>query len=306
MSDFSLLGFDFSRVRPEDQEAISYFLKRYPQPLSGYTYSTLEAWRAFSSYDRNQPPPETLLIAYQPDPATPPALLQPVGDFPPSLQDRIFREAATLDYPLTFVGVTGRFMEQYPEFVSRFSVHEERSYAQYLYRTEDLAELRGRKYSKKRNLIAQARNSYVWELHSLTEELTGKCFEVLESIREQEQPLVEGMLVRELDALGTTLRNIRRLGQQGLLVTVDGRPAAFAIFEAINPTTVTVHFERALRSYKGLYQVVNQETARIVQSQGFEFINREEDVGDEGLRSAKMSYHPCELVPAWELIWNRL
>ena len=305
MSTFSLLGFDFFPIRPEDQEVISNFLQRYPQPLSGYTYSTLEAWRAFSSYDRKQTSLETLLIAYRPDAEMPPILLQPMGDFSPDFQKRIFREAAVLNYPLKFVGVSSRFLKQYPEFVSRFSVCEERSYANYLYRTEDLAELRGRKYSKKRNLIAQAHKSYAWESHPLTEELAEKCFDVLESIRVEEQPQIEGMMKREIDALETTLRHIRRLGQQGLLLTVEGRSAAFSIFEAINSTTVTIHFERALRSYKGLYQVINQETARIVQAQGFEFINREEDVGDEGLRTAKMSYHPFELVPAWNLTLNR-
>ncbi|MDR1727127.1 MAG: phosphatidylglycerol lysyltransferase domain-containing protein [Acidobacteriota bacterium] len=304
MSAFSFLGFDFSPVRPEDQDAISSFLQRHPQPLSGYTYSTLEAWRAFSNYDRREPL-KTLLIAYRLDPDAPPTLIQPVGEFTPAFQDRLFQEAAALEKPLRFVGVSGQFMERHPEFVARCSAYEERNFAQYLYRTEDLAELRGRKFSKKRNLISQARGAYEWESHTLTGELAGRCFEVLESIRVQERPLMEGMMQRELAALETTLRNLRRLNQQGVLVTVGGRPAAFAIFEATNATTVTVHFERALRSYKGLYQVVNQETARIVQAQGYEFINREEDVGDEGLRSAKMSYHPFELVSAWDLTLNR-
>jgi len=305
MDSFSFLGFDFSPVRPEDQEAVSNFLRKHPQPLSGYTYATLEAWKAFSSYDRRRGEMENLLIAYRPVPEEPPVLIQPVGEFPPDFQAHILREAAAMEHPLRFVGVSGQFMERHAGFVAHFSTYEERNYAQYLYRTVDLAELRGRKYSKKRNLISQARGDYEWELHPLTEELAGKCFEVLESIRVEEQPQLDGMMQREIEALETTLRGLRRLGQQGVLVTVGGRPAAFAIFEATNATTVTIHFERALRRYKGLYQVVNQETARIVQAQGYEFINREEDVGDEGLRSAKMSYHPFELVSAWNLTLNR-
>ena len=93
--------------------------------------------------------------------------------------------------------------------------------------------------------------------------------------------------------------------QQGLLITVNDRPVAFSIYEAISPTTVAVHFERALRSYKGLFQVVNWETAKVVAAQGFEFINREEDLGDEGLRDAKMSYHPIEIIPAYELTYRK-
>jgi uncharacterized protein len=54
-------------------------------------------------------------------------------------------------------------------------------------------------------------------------------------------------------------------------------------------------FERARRSVKGLYQVINRETARVIAAQGFALINREEDLGDPGLRQAKLSYHPSRL-----------
>ena len=304
MNSFSYLGFDFFPVCPENQETVSAFLRKHPQPLCGYTHATLEAWKAFVSYDRGLSGPETMLIVYTPIPEAPPILLQPVGAFSPDFQNHIFREAEALDYPLKIFGVSSRFLERYPEFVSQFSVRDERNYANYIYRAEDLALLRGRKYSKKRNLISQARSLYSWKSHALTEEIADKCFAVLESIRTEENPVMEGISERELGALETTLRNFRRLRQQGLLITVDGRPVAFSIFEAINSTTTTIHFERALRSYKGLYQVINQEAACVIEAQGFEFINREEDVGDAGLRAAKLSYYPIELMTAWELTFN--
>ena len=62
----------------------------------------------------------------------------------------------------------------------------------------------------------------------------------------------------------------------------------------------------SLRSYKGLYQVINWETAKLIATQGFEFINREEDVGDQGLRDAKLSYHPVEIIPAYELVHGKV
>jgi hypothetical protein len=107
-----------------------------------------------------------------------------------------------------------------------------------------------------------------------------------------------------LGALECTLRHFDDFGQQGLLISVNGRAVAFSIYEPISPTTIAVHFERALRSYKGLYQVVNWETAKVAAVQGYEFINREEDLGDAGLRKAKMSYNPIEIVPAYELTFR--
>ena len=305
MNSFAYLGFDFLPVCRQNQETVSSFLREHPQPLCGYTHATLEAWKAFVAYSRVLAAPETMLFAYKPILEDPPILLQPVGDFSTDFQNRIFSEAEILDYPLKIFGVSGRFLERHPEFAARFSVRDERNYANYVYRAEDLANLYGRKYSKKRNHISQAKSQYSWETYPLDEEMADKCFAVLESIKNEENPVLEGMSERELFALETTLRNFRRLEQQGLLITVEGRPVAFSIFEAINSKTATIHFERALRSYKGLYQVINQETARVIQAQGFEFINREEDVGDAGLRAAKMSYHPFELITAWELTFRK-
>jgi hypothetical protein len=122
---------------------------------------------------------------------------------------------------------------------------------------------------------------------------------------EEERPVLEGMMERELAALECTLRHFVEFDQQGILISVEGRPVAFSIYEAINPATVAIHFERALRSYKGLYQVVNWEAAKVIEAQGFEFINREEDLGDPGLRDAKLSYHPIEVVPAYEMTFKQ-
>jgi len=128
---------------------------------------------------------------------------------------------------------------------------------------------------------------------------------VLDSIMKEEHLVPDGMLGRELAALEYTLKHFEELQQQGLLITVDGKPVAFSIFEPINPSTVAIHFERALRSYKGLYQVINWETAKVIAEQGFEYINREEDLGDPGLRDAKLSYHPIQIIPAYELTFKK-
>jgi uncharacterized protein len=132
-----------------------------------------------------------------------------------------------------------------------------------------------------------------------------KCLAVLDSIFREERPPIEGMLKKELAALECTLSHFEEFDQKGLIISVEERPVAFSIYEAISPSTVAIHFERALRSYKGLYQVINLETAKVIAGQGFQFINREEDLGDPGLRDAKMSYHPTEIVPAYELTFKR-
>lgn len=305
MSEFSFLDVAFVPVGLSHHKTLGEFLKRYPQSLSGYTSATLNAWSSSYRYEWAFAESDTLVISCTPDFGSQRHLMQPLGPVSPVLQQRLIEGAAAVPYPLRIVNVTNRFVKGHPELVKAFSLREDRAFSNYLYRTDALARLRGRKYSKKRNLLSQASNLYAWTCKKLTADSTDDCFAVLDSIQEEEQPEIQGMLAREIDALKYTLTHYRELDQQGLLILVEDVPVAFSIFEAISPTTVAIHFERALRSFKGLYQVINWETAKVILEQGYEFINREEDLGDPGLRDAKKSYHPTRIIPSYELRFKK-
>lgn len=305
MNVHSFLGFEFSPLVLDDIGLLAGFLKRYPQPLTGYTFSTLAAWQPYFRYEWVFAEPETVLISCVLDPDPHRHMLQPIGLLSPELAQKLDSSAAGLNYPLRIVGVSGSFLKDHPSFTHSFAIREDRSVSNYIYGANTLATLSGRKYSKKRNLLAQASGLYTYSVQTLTQDTTGSCFRVLDSIDAEENPQMEGMLARELAALECTLKHFDEFDQQGLLISVDERPVAFSVFEAINPNTIAIHFERALRSYKGLYQVVNWETAKVAAAKGFEFINREEDLGDSGLRDAKMSYHPIEIAPSYEMTYQK-
>jgi uncharacterized protein len=302
MNEPSFLGYEFELIKLEQRGLIEDFLKKYPQPLTGYTYATLVAWQSYFQYAWRFAGPETLLISCILEPDQHRHLLQPIGAFPESISQKLLECAAALPYPLKIIGVSEKFIKENPDFSKFFTVREDRSVSNYLYSAELLSQLPGRKYAKKRNLLAQASGLYQWVAQPLTGAFTPSCAQVLNSINEEEHPLIEGMLARELAALNCTLKHFDELEQQGLLIFVDGRPVALSIYEEICPTTAAIHFERALRSYKGLYQVINWETAKVIAGQGFHYINREEDLGDPGLRDAKLSYHPVQIVPAYEMV----
>ncbi len=305
MNEFSFLDVAFVPVDLNRHQTLGEFLKRYPQPLSGYTVAALNAWVSSYHYAWGLAESDTLLISCTPDFGSQRHLMQPLGPVSPEVQQRLMEGAAELSYPLRIVNVSDRFVKGNPALLSAFSLREERSFSNYLYRADALARLRGRKYSKKRNLLSQASKLYSWQCKKLTVDWTDACFEVLEAIDKEEQPEIKGMLAREIEALEYTLEHYRELDQQGLLILVEDVPVAFSIFEEIGPVTVAVHFERALRRFKGLYQVINWETAKWVAEQGYEFINREEDLGDSGLREAKLSYHPTRIIPSFELRFNK-
>jgi uncharacterized protein len=298
------LGFDFSPIELNQLRQLSDFLNRHPQSLTGYTFATLIAWQPYYHYGWAFADSDALIISCVVDPDPHRHLIQPIGPLSPELQRQILDGAAALPYPVKIVGVTTAFLEEYKDFSRRFEVAENRAVSNYVYRAQDLAQLPGRRYARKRNLLAQAAGRYQLHTAPLNAKLVESCFAVLNATSDEERPQLDGMCKMELEALQYTLHNLELLGQEGLLVTADGRPAAFSIYEPINSTTVAIHFERALRSYKGLFQVVNCEAAQVVAGRGFEFINREEDVGSQNLRDAKLSYHPVEIVPAYEMTFK--
>jgi hypothetical protein len=304
MTAYRFLDFDFTPLRLGDRGFLTPALGRYAQPLAGYTFAVLAAWNPVYHYSWAVCGHAGLLISCFMEKTGQHHLLQPLGRLGSAGRRRILQGAAALDHPLKIIGVSERFLAGNPDLVREFQVREDRTASNYVYAADALAELKGRKYAKKRNLISQANGLYEWTASPLTAERTDACFAVLEAIAAEESPRVEGMLALELTALEITLKHFRAWEQQGVLVEADGRPVAFSIFEPIGPRTAAIHFKRALRSYKGLYQIINQETAKTIAAQGYERINREEDLGDPGLRAAKKSYHPVEIVPAYELTFK--
>ena len=299
------LGLEFAPLTLADRDRLGPLLERNPQPLSGYTFASLICWDPVFRYGVYLVDGETLLVSCCPDCAGSCHMLQPVGPFPPALQEQLLARARALSYPLRIISASAQFVERQGAFARHFDVVPNRDNANYVYGARDLAELPGRRHSKKRNLIAQASRLYAWTTEPLRPEHRAECLAVADDIAAK-RTLESGVtLDQETVALGRALELLGPLRLDGVLVRVAGRAVAFSIFERLGPDTAVVMFERAVREFKGLYQVVNQETARVLVRQGYDFINREEDLGDPGLRQAKESYSPLRLELAYTMTLKR-
>jgi len=231
--------------------------------------------------------------------------MQPLGEFPPNLQQQIIHHAQSLGYALTIFGISNAFLAKYSEFASHFVQAEHRDMDNYIYLAEDLALLPGKKYQAKRNLLHQFEKNHTWTSENISVENIPACLEVINTIYSQQELDSNSFLAFELRALTFILTHFPRFQEMGILIRINAKPAAFSIFEHLNSSTAVVHFEKAIRQYKGLYQLVNRETAKIILKKGYKYINREEDLGIEGLRKTKLSYHPLELCPAHALVFKR-
>ena len=167
---------------------------------------------------------------------------------------------------------------------------EDRDNFDYLYTRADLAELPGKRYHKKRNLVAQFRKLYAHEEKPLSLELIPEAMTVLDKWRADKETDGDYIACRE------ALELFGQLNMKGLLIYINGESAGWCLGEPIARGRIfTIHFEKGLESYKGIYQFINQAFAASL-AENFTHINREQDLGDEGLRQAKMTYRPSGFV----------
>lgn len=177
-----------------------------------------------------------------------------------------------------------------------FTVTEDRDNFDYLYLRQDLAELAGKKFHKKRNHVNAFVNTYEYRESKLREPEIGDAMQVLE----------EWFAARDDKAdYAATVEALERydeLGLRGYVVYVDQKPAAFAIGEPLmKGRSFVVHFEKAHEEYRGIYQFVNKAFAGTL-PRHYTYINREQDLGDEGLRQAKMTYRPAGFVKKYRVV----
>jgi hypothetical protein len=187
-------------------------------------------------------------------------------------------------------------LDGHPEFV----VEPVRDHFDYVYRSEDLIHLPGGHYHAKRNHINSFSRSYPWCYEPLGPEHLPACLEVSARWCEAKRCDLDLSLLGERGAIGEALANFPSLQLQGGVILIHDRVEAFTCGELLNGATAVIHLEKANPDLPGLYAVINQQFCEHVWA-GVPFINREQDLGEPGLRTAKMAYHPHHLVEKFRI-----
>ena len=182
--------------------------------------------------------------------------------------------------------------QNYP---GRYTVETNRDDYDYVYSTEKLSTLSGRKLHGKRNHIARFKDDNNWMYRDMMPEDAGECMRLLDLWKEAEAEHWNDEMENELHINRIALRNLAELVLDGGMLYKGGRLVAFSIGEPLNTDTYVVHIEKALASVQGAYPMINQQFAEH-EAAGFRYVNREEDTGAEGLRRAKLSYDPAFLM----------
>jgi uncharacterized protein len=196
---------------------------------------------------------------------------------------------------LTLYGADDGLLPRFLPEQAGFEVVADRDNFDYLHLREELAQLGGKNYHKKKNRV-----NYFLVRHRYTVEpyepghLEG-ALALLEEWRRVRVAMGPSSLEGEVEGAAEALRLCGELGLSGIVLLVEGEVKGFALGERLNQTTAVCHFERGDLFMEGLYQLLDREFARLLFTD-CQYLNREQDLGELSLRQAKLSYHPVELV----------
>lgn len=234
------------------------------------------------------------------------AYLMPVGDGNlRDVMDALLEDSCRLNHPLLILGVCDDLLPAVRESLDGdVRINGNRDYADYVYLRQSLATLAGKKLQAKRNHVHHFKNTYPdYRYEPLSEQWVPAC---LQLSRRWEEAHVERSRRRsveaEAEAIQRALTHHRELGLHGGVLLVGDRLAAFTYGAPISNDTFDVCVEKAYEKFESAYAVINQEFAANIR-ENFIYVNREEDMGVEGLRKAKLSYHPAILLTKYS-VWT--
>jgi len=298
----------FKPITPSDYQGLKRFFKGQKYKICEYSLASIAVWSNSEYQMLGATDDDTLIICAEFSKTKQDRhLMLPVSPSrhfsPKELRDL----ALTLGFeaywfvPEDYLNQDGQHQVE-----SFFSIEEQKKFDDYVYLAEDLAQLKGNKYSKKRNLIRQFKKKYLDKgrvnVEPITSSAAPECIEFLEKwCEERDCDNEAGIdLACEKEAAINALENIDIMEANGILLRVDGRVSAFGIASHLTENMGALHFEKAFAHIKGLYQYFDNLCAGRL-FKGYKYINKESDMDIPGIAKAKRSYHPVMMVKSYRL-----
>ena len=293
---------EFPRFRPlelNDKAVVQPYLTAYRPQTSEWAFTNLFMWRQHYRFHWSLYR-DWLLVRCRPNGGGCYGL-PPIG--PPS---RLEVTRLLLKWLGEEQGAAGRIERADQRLIEELreaedlSIEPTEEHFDYVYRSEDLIQLAGRKYHAKRNHINKFLRSYSFSYEPLTRAHLSACLQLAETWCQWRRCEDDFNLLGEWDAIREALNHFESLDYQGGVIVVKDRLEAFALGELLNEDTAVVHIEKANPDITGMYGVINQQFCERAWSQ-VPHINREQDLGEPGLRKAKLSYFPDHLVRKYRI-----
>ena len=281
------------QVALEDKDEIAGLFSKYSTEVSERTFGSVYIWRQYAGRSFLSRFRDHLIMTWYRE-RFGRLMFCPVGEDPVAVIGAFSKAPPSSGDP--FKGIFG-IVEPTTSALTRLGLSPVplRDEWDYVYLTRDLIELDGPKYHTQRKEMKKATSELDLVYEPMTREHQLQCLQLEEVWCDLKHCRLDKFSEAEDAALKEAISNLDTLGFIGGVVLLGGKVQALTVGEELNSTTAVVHFEKANPEIRGLYQVINQQFCERA-LKDFEFVNREQDVGEPGLRRAKEGYHPHHFV----------
>lgn len=288
----------FKELSLEDKPLFDRMFTQYPPKISEFTFTNLFIWRNAYQIEISRLKNFLCLFAKKEDH---PFFFPPIGEGEMIECCRVLlRWMKDKGIPAKITRVPEAIVSHFDWGAEGFAVTYDRDQSDYVYLLEDLAQLQGRKYHRKRNHIKRFKEKYPYQYVSLVPELISECLGLQTAWCDLKHCDGDPSLANEFSAIKEAFIHFEALGVKGGAILINGKVEAFTLGEPLNRETIVIHIEKANPDFDGLYPTLNQAFLEHHWT-GYTYVNREQDLGEDGLRKAKESYFPHHMVNKYTL-----
>jgi len=281
------------------------YFQKYPPEISEFTFTNLFMWRNYYNFLFIEYKDHLILFSYDylknrrkpinVDTKDYIYFFPPIGPSPDKIIIELFENLGSIEVHRVPDDICERLKENGIFAKLNLDCLEDRNNWDYVYYKDEILNLAGNKYRQNRRWLQKFLDTYDYDFQLLKEDLIEKCKElqlewcIMRACTEDES------LDAEHDAIYDALNDFNTLGFSGGLICVNDKCAAYTFGEMLNDKTLVIHIEKAHMEYEGSYQAINNFFLKNCCIDAI-FVNREQDLGIEGLRRAKESYKPNHMV----------
>lgn len=295
----------FKKITTADMPLVWEFLQKESGRTTDFSYGGVLMWVDYFNYEYCVYEDTLFIKGVVENDLNKPAFSLPIGKLPLKESIELLSEyCETNGIELEFSAIPEYALPEFERLNPRF-VEELSDWGDYLYNAEPLSTIKGKKMSKKRNHVNQFMTHFPnWRYETLTPENAHLALDFMDVFDKEGDPSELAAAERNLSRfLISKLQEGDEVLKGGILF-VDNQVCAYTIGD-IKGDTLFVHVEKATRKFNGSYEMINYLFAKemVEKFPKIQFINREDDAGDIGLRMAKESYHPCEILKKYNIIY---
>jgi len=293
------------KIEITDKDLFDSYFQKYSPENSEFTFTNLFMWRNYYNFLYFEYKEHLLLFSYdylktrrepiQSDSKDYLYFYPPIGPHPDQIILDLFQEIGNLEVHRVPESIYVNLIDNKRFGDLSLAYVEDRNNWDYVYDREEILNLAGNKYRQNRRWLQKFLENYDYDFQILTQDLIEKCKELQLEWCEVRACTEDESLEAEQEAIYEALNNFSTLGYSGGILCVNEKCVAYTFGEFLNENTLVIHIEKAHLEFDGAYQAINNMFLKNCCKEAL-YVNREQDLGIEGLRRAKQSYKPIIMV----------